>query len=143
MLRWRPWNGVDTDERLLDARGREVLCVGELACEFVDVDERGRSTDALGVEASENTRDFRLAGGKKPSSLRGIRPICVGFLSFGRRTQESCFQGGSESALDVEGESVEDVSVSLGFDEDQPLGNALEPVSGLLLQSPSRRSSSC
>ena len=95
------------------------------------------------MDASENTSDFRLAGGKKPRSLRGIRPISIGSLSFGRSTQESCFQGGSESAFETEGESVEDVSVPLCFDEAQPFGRASELASGLWLQSPSRRSSSC
>lgn len=138
MFRGRPWYGADIVDRLLDARGREILVVGE--CVLVEVEDRGMSTEALGVDASENTRDFRLGGGKKPSSLRGMRPISIGSLSFGRSTQESCLQGGSESALDTEGESVDDVSISLGLEAVQPLGRPLELSSGLMLQSPNSRS---
>lgn len=115
-----------------------MLAVGE--CVLVELEDRGRSVEALGVDASENTKDFRLAGGKKPSSLRGMRPISTGSLSLGKRTQESCFQGGSESALDTEGGPV-DVSLSLGLELVQPFGKALESSCELLLQSPIRRSS--
>lgn len=139
MFRGRPWYGAESVDIVLDARGREILVEGE--CVLVEVEDRGISTDALGVDASEKTIDFRLAGGKKPSSLLGMRPISMGSLSLGRRTQESCFHG-SESALETEGESLEDVSGSLGFEPVQPLGNPSELSSGLLLQSPSSRSSS-
>lgn len=130
-------------DKLLDARGLDELCVGEFTCEFVEVDERGKSTEALGVDVSEKTRDFRLAGGKKPSSFRGIRPISVGSLSLGSSTQESCFHGCSESALDTEGESIDDVSVSLDLDAVQLFCEGAETASGALPQSPIRRSSSC
>ena len=113
--------------------------MGEFACELVEVDERGRSTEALGVDASEKTRDFRLAGGKKPSSLRGMRPISVGSLSLGSSTQESCFQGGSESALDTDGERADEVSTSLGAEEVQPRGKVLELASASSSQLPRLR----
>ena len=72
---------------------------GEEVCdavEFVDIEDRGRSREDDGV--SENVRDFRRAGGKKPRVLRGSRAISVGTVSFGSNTHESCFQGGSDSA---------------------------------------------
>src|SRR5690242_21056429 len=65
---------AERDERLLDARGR-VGWEGEVVCAlgFVEVEERGRSTEARGVEvASEYATDFRRAGGKKPSARRGM-----------------------------------------------------------------------
>jgi len=71
---------------------------GEEVCdavEFVDIEDRGRSREDDGV--SENVRDFRRAGGKKPRVLRGSRAISVGMVSFGSNTHESCFQGGSDS----------------------------------------------
>jgi hypothetical protein len=118
-----------------------MLVEGE--CVLVEVEDRGMSTEALGVDASEKTTDFRLAGGKKPNSLRGMRPISIGSLSLGRSTHESCFHGGSDSVLDTDGDRVDTVSVSLGLEELQPLGKALARSSGLSLQSPSRRCSSC
>lgn len=130
------------EDRLLDARGRED-CEGELVSGFVEVDERGRSADGRGVDASEYARDFRLAGGKKPRALRGMRPICVGALSFGRSTQESCFQSGSDSAF----EKTELLSASLCLGMLQPLGSPCVSVVGVLLllesspYSPSSRSS--
>jgi hypothetical protein len=66
---------------VLDARGRAEFVEGELwrGFVFVDVEERGRSTEARGVDAaSEYAVDFRRAGGKKPRARRGMRPICVG-----------------------------------------------------------------
>lgn len=50
VLRWRLW--LDTVDRLLEARGR-AECEEPPVTEFVDVDERERSTDARGVDASE------------------------------------------------------------------------------------------
>jgi hypothetical protein len=73
--------------------GGEEVCD---AVEFVDIEDRGRSKEDDGV--SENVRDFRRAGGKKPRVLRGNRAISVGTVSFGSNTHESCFQGGSKSA---------------------------------------------
>lgn len=100
VLRWRP--RISERELFLV----EVLFgLGEVVWVFmrsVDVEERGMSREAEGVVASENASDFRLAGGKKPRVLRGIRPISVGMVSFGRRTQESCFQGGSVSAFECD-----------------------------------------
>jgi hypothetical protein len=116
---------------LLDARGR-ADCEGELVSGFVEVDERGRSTDARGVDASEQARDFRRAGGKKPSALRGIRPICVSCLSLGRRTHESCFHGGSTSV-----ESAELVSRSFSFGVLQPLGSPWVSAVGVRQLDPS------
>ena len=84
---------------------------------LVDVEERGMSTEARGVEASEYTRDFRLAGGKKPRALRGMRAISVGCLSLGSSTQESCFHGASASE-----ERLELVSLSFFFGVVHPLG---------------------
>jgi hypothetical protein len=52
VLRWRLW--AEREERLLDARGR-VGWEGELVrvlFGFVEVEERGRSTDARGVEVA-------------------------------------------------------------------------------------------
>lgn len=51
VLRWRLC--AERLERLLDARGR-VGCEGELVCVlgFVEVEERGRSTEARGVLAA-------------------------------------------------------------------------------------------
>jgi hypothetical protein len=43
---------VETVDRLLDARARAGRD-GESVRGFVDVEERGRSTDARGVDASE------------------------------------------------------------------------------------------
>lgn len=83
----------------LDGDGEEV-CDG---VEFVDIEDRGRSREDDGV--SENVRDFRRAGGKKPRVLRGSRAISVGTVSFRSNTHESCFQGGSDSAWE---ELVED-----------------------------------
>lgn len=84
--------------------GGRTLGFGEADCVFValvEVDDRGKSKDCFGV-ASEKVTDFRLAGGKKPSALRGMRPICVALESLGRSTQESCFHGGSGSAFEFE-----------------------------------------
>ena len=47
---WRLW--VETADRLLEARGRAGRD-GELVTGFVEVEERGRSTEARGVDASE------------------------------------------------------------------------------------------
>jgi hypothetical protein len=99
---------------------------------FVDVDERGISTDARGVDASEYARDFRRAGGKKPSALRGMRPICVGCLSLGKRTQESCVHGVSDSD-----EGTELFSWSFFFGVVQPLGRPWVSGTGALLLEPS------
>jgi hypothetical protein len=73
-----------------------------------------------------------------------MRPICVGCLSLGRRTHESCFHGESASALD---ETAEVVSVCLRLGVAQPLGSPCVSGTGALLfepspYSPSRRSSS-
>ena len=111
---------------------------------FVEVEERGRSTETRGVDVSEYVKDFRRAGGKKPSPLRGIRPICVGRLSLGRRTQESCFHGVSTSACDDEAEFM---SVSFALWVLQPLGSPFVSSTGAFLldsapYSPSNRSSS-
>jgi hypothetical protein len=107
---------VETEERVLDARGRDA---GD---GFVadDAGERERSTDGLGVDAaSEYAFDFRRAGGKKPSARRGMRPICVGLWSLGRSTHESCFQGGSVSGLE---DMADAVSESFWRGVDQPFG---------------------
>lgn len=79
---------------------------GEECTLLVDVEERGRSREGVGDVASENAIDFRLAGGKKPSVRRGMRPISVGCVLFGRSTQESCFQGCSVSALECDVDGV-------------------------------------
>lgn len=134
---------AEKEERLLDARGR-VGCEGELVRVFglVEVEERGRSTDARGVDAaSEKVTDFRRAGGKKPRARRGMRAICVGCLSLGRRTQESCVQGCSEAALE---ETTELVSVLFCFGVAHPLGKPAASgfLSELLAYSPKSRSSS-
>ena len=123
------------EDKLLDARGL-VGWEGEPVRGFVDVEERGKSTDARGVEASEYVIDLRRAGGKNPKALRGIRAICVGFLSFDNSTQESCFQGVSDSALD---DSTEVVSSSFGgvAGTFQPFGSpALFGMGVLLVLSP-------
>lgn len=111
---------------------------------MVDVEERGMSKEAEG-DASEKASDFRRAGGKKPSALRGMRPISVGLLSFGRSTQESCLHGGSESALECEEDGTSGLSVVWDVGEPQPLGVGLESGPVLfepLPYSPSNRSSS-
>lgn len=81
--------------------------------ELVDREERGRSKEEDGVAVSEKVSDFRRAGGKKPRVRRGRRAISVGVVSLGRMTQESCFQGDSESAWD-------DVVQEEGRGEDVP-----------------------
>ena len=43
-----------------------------------------------GSEASEKLLDFRRAGGKKPSVLRGMRSISTGSALVGIRTHASC-----------------------------------------------------
>ena len=53
VLRWRLC--AEREERVLEARGRVVAWEGELVrvlFGFVEVEERGRSTDARGVEAA-------------------------------------------------------------------------------------------
>lgn len=109
----------------------------------MDVEERGRSNDGR-VDASEYGIDFRRAGGKNPSALRGMRPISIGSVSPGRRTQESCIHGGSVSALDCEddGTRLRSPVCPVGFAH--PFGNESGCVSFLLEPSPyspSKRSS--
>lgn len=102
MLRCRA-GGLETEVVRLGGRIFDVEAGDEDGAfvGFVEVEDRGRSREGVGVE-SEKASDFRLAGGKKPRDLRGIRPICVGLESLGSSTQESCFQGGSESVLEFE-----------------------------------------
>ena len=84
--------------------------------------------------------DFRRAGGKKPSALRGIRPISVGDVSLGNITQESWVHGGSESVVDRDEDGSRGLSAGLAH----PLGSAFEfaLASGELSpRSPSNKSS--
>ena len=46
----------------------------------------------LGLEASEKVLDFRRAGGKKPSVLRGMRRISTGSVIVGICTHDSCLK---------------------------------------------------
>jgi hypothetical protein len=124
LLRWRP-GGPEKDESALGARGLEVFDSGDLVVsELVEVEGRDKSTEARGVSVSENARDFRRAGGKKPSALRGMRPISVGFVSLGSRTQESCIHGDSKSVFDWDGTGGMLVFVSL-IDDPHPFGRLL------------------
>jgi hypothetical protein len=70
------------------------------------------------VSISENVFDFLRALGKNPSVWRGRRAISVGWVSFGRRTQESCFQGGSISIRDEAVEEGGRCSGVVGFEDD-------------------------
>jgi hypothetical protein len=45
-----------------------------------------------GSELSEKVIDFRRAGGKKPSVLRGMRRISTSSGMFGIRTHDSCLK---------------------------------------------------
>ncbi len=88
---------VEEEARWRREKGSAVMtAAGEMSVE-------GRaglkSRDARGVpeERSEKVRDFRRARGKKPSVRRGMRAISMGSVECGRRTQESCFHGGSAS----------------------------------------------
>lgn len=95
---------------------------GELAWEdTVDSEERGRSREEDAVGVSENVRDFRRAGGKKPKVRLGRRATSVGFVSFPKTTQDSCFQGGSDSVLEVEEEGGLGADVIWFEDECHPL----------------------
>ena len=46
----------------------------------------------MGSEVSEKLLDFRRAGGKKPSVLRGMRSISTGWGMEGIRTHDSCLK---------------------------------------------------
>jgi len=127
LLRWRPC-GPEEDNPLV-ARGLEDFEIGELAFPLVEVEGRDdKSTEGRGVEASENARDFRLAGGKKPSARRGSRPISVGSVSLGNRTHESCVHGVSESVFDCEEDGIGGMLLFVPLLEPHPLGSDLELV---------------
>lgn len=70
---------------------------------------RARSREAGGVSRSREgfEMDFRRFGGKKPRVRRGRRAISMAVGCGSRRTQESCFQGGSSGGgFEREGEGV-------------------------------------
>jgi hypothetical protein len=121
---------------------------GEWACvdDMVEKEERGRSREEEAVGVSENVRDFRRAGGKKPRVRRGRRATSVGVVELGRRTQDSCFQGGSESAWEVEEEGGRGADVIWCVEECHPLAEeacvGVRSVSAVLSPYPPRRRSS-
>ena len=120
--------------------GRLLLAWGEMEA------WRGRSREVDGVVvlpplrevsgmsmsvAEEEMMDFRRAGGKKPRVRRERRAISVGWELWGRRTQESCVQGGG--SRDVDERRFDGGVVSLLRDEEarrrdevecQPLGSS-------------------
>jgi hypothetical protein len=135
LLRWRP-GAPEKDDRALGARGLEVFTIGDLVVsELVEVEGRDKSTEARGVFVSENARDFRRAGGKKPSARRGMRPICVGLVSLGNMTQESCTHGESGSMFDWDDAGGMLVCVSL-MDDAHPFGRLSVLVDELSALSP-------
>jgi hypothetical protein len=94
--------------------------------------------------------DFRRARGKKPRWRRGRRAISTGVEKPGRRTQESCFQGGT-SAFDELNEdeglcdSADDGSwedlLSRSFDVVDEKDVALSCMLSASISSPSKSSS--
>ena len=78
------------------------LALGDTATFGVDAGDeavREKSKDVFGVLVARSDKgfDFRRVRAKKPRWWRGSRAISTGVEKSGRRTQESCFQGGSSA----------------------------------------------